>query len=329
MNRDEVLRRFAGTWAILPSSFDVLVLHALAGEVASESAIARDAGRMGSIAVLPLHGPISQRGSFLSLLFGCTSVEAFSAAFRQVIMDDAVSAVVLDVDSPGGTVNGITELADELHAARGAKPIVAVANTLAASAAYWLATQADEVVVMPSAEVGSIGVFAVHQDFSRMLDAAGVATTLIAAGTFKTEANPFEPLGEEARAAIQERVDDYYSQFVAAVARGRGVSAAAVRGGFGEGRLVGARDAVALGMADRVGTMSDTLRRLGNPRERAWVGRRRSDIAVGGDMSGVREPDLSPSGDEGETAGAHAEIDRRRRRLRLLAARGGSLTETT
>jgi len=170
--------------------------------------------------------------------------------------------VVLDVDSPGGAVNGVEELADEMLRARGQKPVVAVANTLAASAAYWIATAADEVVVTPSGEVGSIGVFAVHEDFSAALEAAGIRVSLVSAGKYKMEGNPYEPLGDEGRAALQERVDDYYGMFVGAVARGRGVAAKDVREGFGQGRLVGARQAVELGMADRVATLDETLDRV-------------------------------------------------------------------
>ncbi|MCC7371633.1 MAG: S49 family peptidase, partial [Chloroflexi bacterium] len=151
-----------------------------------------------------------------------------------------------------------------------------------ASAAYWIASSADEIVVTPSGEVGSIGVFTAHEDISAALEAEGVTVTLISAGKYKTEGNPFEPLSEEARGAIQARVDDYYSMFVRAVARGRGVKPADVRGGFGQGRVVGADEAVRLGMADRVGTMAQTVERLAGRRggagSRAEDERRRFEL---------------------------------------------------
>jgi signal peptide peptidase SppA len=217
------------------------------------------------VAVLPIYGTITQRGGggFMDFLMGSgTSTDKFAALFSQVMADESVKAVVLDVDSPGGSVFGVPELADMIFKARGGKPIIAVANTLAASAAYWLATQADQIVVSPSAEVGSIGVYALHEDISKMAEDMGVKVTLIGAGRYKTEGNEFEPLGEEAQAAIQARVDDYYGMFVKAVARGRGVSESAVRGGFGEGRVVGAVEAVKLNMADRVATLGQTLQRF-------------------------------------------------------------------
>src|SRR5690606_30987632 len=146
--------------------------------------------------------------------------------------------------SPGGQVNGIQELSDLIYSARGKKPIIAVANHMMASAAYWIGTAADEIVVSPSGEVGSIGVFAVHEDISGALAQDGVKVSIIKEGKYKAEANPFEPLNEEARAAIQESVSEAYGAFVGAVARNRSVDAEVVRNGFGEGRMMGAQRAV-------------------------------------------------------------------------------------
>lgn len=212
--------------------------------------------------MLPLIGTIVQRADMFTDVSGAASVQRFTEKFRAALADPQVGSIVIDVDSPGGQVSGVEELSAEIFNARGQKRIVAVANSLAASAAYWIATAADEVVVTPSGEVGSIGVFAVHEDISGMLEQAGVKVNLVSAGKYKTEANPFEPLGEEARASIQGRVDEYYDQFVSAVARNRGVKRSDVRGGFGEGRVVGAKQAVSLGMADRVATLDETINKL-------------------------------------------------------------------
>lgn len=221
----------------------------------------------GVVAILGVYGVISQRQSQVDDISGPggTSIERLTSRFRAARDDAAVKAIVLDVDSPGGGVYGVQELGEEIRATRGDKPIAAVANSLAASAAYWLFTQVDpgEAVVTPSGEVGSVGVFAAHEDLSKMLEIEGMRVTLISAGKYKTEGNPFEALGEEARTAIQARVDDYYAAFVRAVAKGRGVGVEDVRKGFGEGRVVGADQAVAERMADRVGTLDDTVRRIG------------------------------------------------------------------
>ena len=191
-----------------------------------------------------------------------TSTEGTLMRMRRALADPDVGALVFDFDTPGGAVSGVPELAQAMYDARGEKPIVAVVNTLAASAGYWLATQADEIVVSPSGEVGSIGVFAAHQDMSAFLEAEGRKVTLISAGKYKVEGNPFEPLSEEAQAFIQSRVDEYHGEFIDAVARGRGRPASEVRAGFGEGRTIGATTAVAMGMADRVDTIDNVIAQL-------------------------------------------------------------------
>ena len=265
-------------WAVVPMKLAQIMtflyskaeerVPAPAYEVAERAEIAYHGGDGaapqpgGSIAVLPIFGTIVPRADLFSEFSGGTSAELLARKFRSLVNDPNVGAIVLDVDSPGGAVSGVDEVASEIFKARGKKPIVAVANHLAASAAYWIATAADELVVTPSGEVGSIGVFAAHQDISGAMEQEGIKVSFISAGKYKVEANPYEPLSDEARAAIQSRVDEYYGMFTAAVARHRGVKASEVRGGFGEGRTVGAKEAVSLGMADRVATLDDTIQDL-------------------------------------------------------------------
>jgi signal peptide peptidase SppA len=147
-------------------------------------------------------------------------------------------------------------------ALRGDKPIVAVANSMAASAAFWIASAADQVSVTPSGQVGSIGVFAAHEDISGRLEAEGINVTLVHAGKFKVEGNPFEPLTEEAEAHIQGRVDATFQKFIGAVAAGRGITAATVEKDFGQGRLVDADEALAAGMVDRIETLEQAIDRM-------------------------------------------------------------------
>lgn len=257
-----------GPWAIEESAYRALLpriaAHLTGHAVADVEAASRPrATAAGAVAVISLMGPITQRASWLTEAFGGTGLDRFSADVRRAAADPTVKAIVLNVDSPGGSVFGVAEAAAELREARKSKHVVAVANAQAASAAYWLASQADELVVTPSGQVGSIGVFTQHDDVSGALEAMGVRTTLISAGKFKVEGSPYAPLTDEARAALQASVDDYYVMFVGDVAAGRNRSRAEVRGGFGEGRMVGAEAAVAAGMADRVGTLDQVLARLG------------------------------------------------------------------
>ena len=234
-----------------------LVLHQAAG---GSSSTGRSAG---SVAVIQIFGVVTQRAGMMSEVSGGSSTERVSARIRQAIADRDVSRIILEIDSPGGGVYGVAELADEIHRARSQKPIIAMASSLAASAAFWIASACSEVVVTPSGEVGSIGVYGIHEDWSKADEKRGVKFTLVKAGKFKAEGVDFAPLTDAAAGHMQARVNDYYSMFVRAVAKGRGVSEKEVRDGFGEGRVVGAAEAVRLKMADRVGTLGDTLARLG------------------------------------------------------------------
>ena len=156
----------------------------------------------------------------------------------------------------------MSELASEIVKARAQKPVIAVANSLAASAAYWIGCSASEFYVTPGGEVGSIGVWQAHFDYSKALEEDGVKPTLISAGKFKVEGNPYVPLDEQAQGFMQSRVDDYYNAFVEAVALGRGVSINDVKTGMGEGRVLGADAALAQNMVDGIATFDDVLAKM-------------------------------------------------------------------
>jgi len=274
---------FGSVWAILPEKLEAIAqfldLKASGGSVAPEvlaaiqadnaisaaRARALNADRPGSVVVLPLYGIINQRAAGDFSGPQGTSVQEFTQQFRAAMNDPNVKAIVIDVDSPGGTVSGVDELATEIYTARkqGTKKITAVSNCLCASAAYYLASQANEVCVSPSSQTGSIGVYQLHEDDSTALENVGVKFTFISAGKYKTEGNNFQPLDEEARAAMQETVDDFYGMFTEAVARGRGVAVKAVVNGFGEGRCLTAQNAVKQGLADRIATLDEVLSKYG------------------------------------------------------------------
>lgn len=214
------------------------------------------------IAVLPVFGIIGHRAHLVDDVSSGvgTSTELFGKAFRSALRDPAVGAIVLDVDSPGGSAFGTGELAEEIFAARGTKPIVASVNSVAASAAYWIASAADEIVITPGGQAGSIGVWTMHQDHSKFMEKEGISVTLISAGKYKTEGHRFGPLPTEAREAIQGQVDQVYDQFVRGVARNRRApSMKAVREGYGEGRMLLADDAVKENIVDRIGTFDQVI----------------------------------------------------------------------
>lgn len=276
MNKyQHVIAEFYNTpWAILPSkltAIDHFIRLSASGEKVSaeevrtilEAGARQSKSAPGNVALIPIYGTISKRANLMSQFSGGTSTEKLTTSFRTAMADPSVKAIVFDVDSPGGSVDGVPELAAEIAAARGVKKTIAVSNTMAASAAYWLASAADELVVTPSGAVGSIGVFAAHEDVSKALEAEGVTVSLVSAGKYKVEGNPYEPLSGDARAALQSQVDEFYGMFVKAVASNRGATQSAVREGYGEGRMVLASQAVKEGMADRVETLDQTLSRLG------------------------------------------------------------------
>jgi capsid assembly protease len=283
-------------WAILPEKLAVLTellqLRA-AGERLTPEAIeerlaaergpsAREAAASapGQIAVIPIIGTLVPRVGAIAKSSGVRSTSDIVNDVRAAVEDENVRAVVLDIDSPGGVTTGIPEAADDILALRGTKPIVAVANDLMASAAYWLGSAADEIVATPTAFVGSIGVYMMHVDVSRAMANDGIDVTMVKAGKFKADTNPYQPLSAEAQARLQGSVDEMYDLFVDAVARQRGAKTAHVRAQYGEGATLTAQRAKAAGMIDRIESMRATLQRLSSaspPARNRSSGGRRAD----------------------------------------------------
>jgi signal peptide peptidase SppA len=217
----------------------------------------------GAVAVIPLCGVIDQKIGSMADISGGTSVDGFMKQFRQCLNDPGVAGIVIDADTPGGNVSGVPEAAAEILAARGAKPIVAVADPMIASAGYYLCCAADEVVCMPSGEVGSIGVLAVHDDFSAQNEMVGYKPTYISFGTYKTELNPDTPLSPDALAYQQQQIDAIGNDFVRFVARARNLPVDTVRSSFGQGRILLAKEALAAKMIDRIETLDAAIARVG------------------------------------------------------------------
>lgn len=218
----------------------------------------------GTIAVINIIGIMGQHSYQVEDISGPrgTSADRVAAAIKQAAADPNIGGILLRIDSPGGSVFGIENLGNVIHGVRGQKPIWAQADSVAASAAYWTASAADQLIVTPGGMVGSIGVVCLHGEASKAEEEIGLKFTYIYAGERKVWGNPHEPLAEGARESLQANVDAYYSGFISAVARGRGVSEAVVRRDFGKGDTLLAGDAVKVGMADRVEPMDATLRRL-------------------------------------------------------------------
>ena len=283
MKNQLLVAEFLATpWALMPerlSALATVISRWTQGAPASDAAmfqvqkdrVLRDTRRQtsaaisgGGIAVIPIYGVITQRGNMVDDVSGpgMVSTQIVTQMLRQAVADEAVSQILLDIDSPGGSVYGVSELGDAILSARAQKPVVAIANSLAASAAYWIGSQAGEFYVTAGGEVGSIGVWQAHQDYSKAMDEAGVKTTLISAGKFKVEGNPYAPLDEEAQGFMQSRVDVYYAAFTKAVAKGRGVPIIEVRDGMGQGRVLGADAALAQNMVDGIASFDQVLSKM-------------------------------------------------------------------
>lgn len=275
---------YGSLWAMQPEKFEAMcaflemkaagempsvdvqaAIHA-AAEMQAARAKATAAASSGTVAVLPLYGMIMQRGNMMGDVSGPrgTSVEQFKGQFRQAVNDPKVKAIVIDVDSPGGTVAAVDELASEMYGARAkGKNVIAVSNCLMASAAYYIASAANELVASPSSQTGSIGVYAALRDDTAMLEKMGVKFTVVTHGANKALGDPRTPTTQAAIDDLQAMVTGAGNMFDQAVARNRGLSVKQVRDGFGQGKVFNATAAKDLGMVDRVATFDEVLAGLG------------------------------------------------------------------
>jgi signal peptide peptidase SppA len=212
------------------------------------------------IAFVPVQGVLSKDGpAWLG-----SSYDNISRAVEDAASNPEVKRIVLAVDSPGGEVRGCPETAAIIQAAAKVKALSAIVDGQAASAAYWLTSQARDITVTPSGEVGSVGIKMVHADISKKLEDAGIHITEMTSGNLKAEWSPYKPLSEEAQANMQTRMDAVHGDFLNAVASSRGERASQdIRASrFGEGRMFSAKDAMGHGLVDAVMSTRDFFRTL-------------------------------------------------------------------
>lgn len=209
----------------------------------------------GTVAIIPVHGVMTKRG-----FWGYGGTDLIGRTIDAAQRHRDISGIVLDYDTPGGSTYGLMEFADLVHKYRASdKPMVAIANPVAASAGLWSASSAQQFIVTPSGDVGSLGVWTLHMDYSKAMADFGLKATFIFAGKHKVDGNPYEPLSDEVKAEIQKGVDETYDQFVSAMARNRGVTKTEVKAKFGDGKMLSANEAKSVGLVDRVATLEDVL----------------------------------------------------------------------
>lgn len=208
------------------------------------------------VAIVQLQGVLSKRMNMMSRISGGASTELVGRDLRAAMDDPRVHAVLLAIDSPGGSVDGTQTLADQVFAARGRKPIVAWADGAMTSGAYWIGSAASEAYISgDTVFTGSIGVAMQHVDISRYEEKIGIKTTDIYAGRYKRMASENAPLSDEGRAMLQSMVDQIYSVFVDQVARNRGTDTDTVLKNMADGRLFVGRAAITAGLVDGVSTL--------------------------------------------------------------------------
>lgn len=215
------------------------------------------------VAIIPIEGVLAKRANMFMRISGGTSMQLLQKDIDQAIDDPNVKSILFDIDSPGGTVDGTQELANHIYGLRGRKPMTSYAESLMGSAAYWIGSAADEIVMSgDTTQIGSIGVVATHVDISKAEESAGYKTTEIVAGKYKRIASSYAPLSEEGRATIQDIVDHLYSVFIRGVAMNRGVSEEKVLNDMADGRIFLGQKAINAGLVDRMETLDQTIGRM-------------------------------------------------------------------
>jgi capsid assembly protease len=210
------------------------------------------------IAIIPIEGTLVHKSYGLDALSGLRSYMAIRQEFEDAVNDPAIRGILLDVDSPGGEVAGVFDLADLIYQARDKKPIYSVANNDSYSASYVLASAAGRLHVSRTSGVGSIGVVVTHLDVSAADQEAGYKYTVIHAGARKADFHPHAVLSDPARGVLEKEVQRVYDLLVGTVARNRSMLESAIR--QTEAGLYFGGHAIHAGLADREGTLQDALR---------------------------------------------------------------------
>lgn len=225
------------------------------------------------VAVLNVVGVLGKRFDMFTAICGGASTQRLQQELAAALEDPTVHSILLNVDSPGGTVDGTQALASDVRAAREKKPVVALIDGMGASAAYWIASAAQRVYITgDTTAVGSIGVVIAHKDVSKAEEMRGVKTTEITAGKFKRIASNFAPLSPEGRQSLQDLVDHIYSVFVESVAANLGVSVDAVLKDMADGRLFLGEQAISAGLVHGISTMTALIELLNTDRTAALTG---------------------------------------------------------
>lgn len=213
----------------------------------------------GDTAVISISGPLVSGSAGFWKMFGILGYDDIADEMVNALANPDVKSIVLSVDSGGGAVSGVQDLADMIAEIDKIKPVVTHTSGMMASAAYWLGSSARKLYVTPTSESGSIGVISIHAERSKQLAEDGVKVTIIRSGKYKALANPYEPLSDVAKEQIQAKSDKLYDMFLGYVAGRRNMSVATADRSIGQGRTFLGEDAVNLGLADSLGNLGTAI----------------------------------------------------------------------
>ena len=256
-----VTQDYAETIAVVLS--DRLNLDVEGLQIKSDAKDQREAITNKGVAVIPIVGSMSHRSTGIEAMSGMTSYSTLQKQFEAAFNDPNVGSILMDIDSPGGSVAGAFDFRDYLMSKKGTKPVYALARDAMCSAAYLIGSTADKVYATQTARVGSIGVVAMHTDASGKMEKEGLKPTFISAGKFKTAGNPYEKLEGDKLKYLQDSVDESYDMFINAVADARGIDKKVIRDT--EARVYGGKKAVEIGLADGIRTYESVLAEMSAP----------------------------------------------------------------
>lgn len=261
-----IWNRIAGEpWAITETALHT-ILEIAARENESPQAVAAKLGRnlqntysvteREGVAIIPVTGPLFRYANLFTMISGASSYELIARDFTASLENPQIKAIILDIDSPGGEVNGVSELSNMVFAARGKKPVVAYASGDAASGAYWIASAADQIVVSETSALGSIGVVGMYQGKS------GKSAEAVEIVSSQSPHKRLDPTSDDGRSRLQTRIDSMADVFIGTIARNRDVSAEDVQNHYGGGDVMIGAKAVSAGLADRVGSLEGLIAEL-------------------------------------------------------------------
>jgi signal peptide peptidase SppA len=261
-----IWNRIAGEpWAITETALHT-ILEIAARENESPQAVAAKLGRnlqntysvmeRDGVAIIPVTGPLFRYANLFTMISGASSYELIARDFTAALENPQIKGIILDIDSPGGEVNGVSELSNMVFAARGKKPVVAYASGDAASGAYWIASAADQIVVSETSALGSIGVVGMYQGKS------GKSAEAVEIVSSQSPHKRLDPTTDDGRSRLQTRIDSMADVFIETIARNRNVSAENVQSHYGGGDVMIGAKAVSAGLADRVGSLEGLIAEL-------------------------------------------------------------------